>query len=272
MYEYLHSAIRSIDDDHIIFFEGLTIDYWPNGFSSGPGGSDYNDRQALSYHIYCPIQNATAEKEVACDAINDEFFFMRRQDVKRIGGAMIMTEFGASKDVLGDLYALQKNCKQADKFSQSWIYWQFKYYQDITTCTPVGESLYNADGTVVDDKLKVLSRTYPQAVAGSNIEYSFDQVSAHFELSYNLLSALPENELASTTVVYFNRQYHYPFGAQIEVTLAGGEAPVEVACGKLLDEGFVYFKQTDVTDSTDPVSITMTPCTLREMSSCTCKF
>ncbi len=48
LYEHLHRAIRAVDDDKIIFFEGLTIDYWPNGFTQGPGGAAYNDRQAFA--------------------------------------------------------------------------------------------------------------------------------------------------------------------------------------------------------------------------------
>lgn len=121
MYEHLHKAIRAVDDEKIIFFEGLTIDYFPNGFSAGPGGEAYNDRQALAYHIYCPVQDPSTKAEVACDAINDEFFAFRMRDVERLGGGMIMTEFGASEDVRGDIYALEKNVQQADKHLQSWI-------------------------------------------------------------------------------------------------------------------------------------------------------
>lgn len=79
-----------MDDEKIIFFEGLTIDYWyavrvcmyvciyfpvemicmyvcvhrPNGFSEGPGGADYSDRQALAYHIYCPLSQPTALSKI----------------------------------------------------------------------------------------------------------------------------------------------------------------------------------------------------------------
>lgn len=59
-----------------------------------------------------------------------------------------MTEFGAARDVRGDLVALTETVKLADSAQQSWMYWQFKYYQDITTCTPQGESLYEEDGSV----------------------------------------------------------------------------------------------------------------------------
>ena len=61
---------------------------------------------------------------------------------------MIMTEFGAAKDTRGDLLALSETVEMADEHRQSWMYWQFKYFQDITTCTPQGESLYNDDGSV----------------------------------------------------------------------------------------------------------------------------
>lgn len=79
LYAYLHTAIRAVDDAKIIFFEGLTIDYWPMGFSEGPGGVSYNDRQALAYHIYCPLQDPTVIGEKACELIDDEFFYMRQK-------------------------------------------------------------------------------------------------------------------------------------------------------------------------------------------------
>jgi hypothetical protein len=54
----LHKYIRTVDDDHIIFFEPATggniIGAFPLGYGTGPGGDAYNDRQALAYHVYCP--------------------------------------------------------------------------------------------------------------------------------------------------------------------------------------------------------------------------
>lgn len=78
LYKHLHNAIRTEDSEKIIFFEGLTIDYWPNAFTEGcPGGVEFNDRQALAYHIYCPIQDPSVPKEGLCNKINAEFFAMR---------------------------------------------------------------------------------------------------------------------------------------------------------------------------------------------------
>lgn len=50
----------------------------------------------------------------------------------------------------------------ADENLQSWIYWQFKGYHDITTQSSVAEGLWFANGTVNTDKVKMLSRTYAQ--------------------------------------------------------------------------------------------------------------
>ena len=137
LYEYLHGIIRKVDDEKIIFFEGLTIDYWQNGFTQGPGGTAYNDRQALAYHIYCPFaEPSTVAVELVCKAVDEEFFSRREKDSERLGTGLLMTEFGATKDVLGDLISLERVASLADKHQQSWVYWQLKYYQDLTTMTP----------------------------------------------------------------------------------------------------------------------------------------
>lgn len=58
-YRRLHRHVRAVDDDRVIMFEPATggniADALPVGMSHGPGGPAYNDRQALSYHIYCPF-------------------------------------------------------------------------------------------------------------------------------------------------------------------------------------------------------------------------
>lgn len=218
LYEHLHKAIREVDDEKIIFFEGLTIDYWPNAFTEGcPGGVEYNDRQALAYHIYCPIQDPSVPKEAVCNIIDKEFFTMRTKDADRIGAGMIMTEFGAAENIKGDIYALEKLMQLADEHQQSWMYWQFKYYNDITTCTPgtegsSTEALYYANGTVSEQKLNVLSRTYPMATAGILNSYNFDTVTSRFQMNYNITESIK-----GTTDIYFNHELHYPHGALVTI-------------------------------------------------------
>ncbi len=67
-----------------------------------------------------------------------------------------------------------------------------RYYHDITTCTPEGETMYYANGTVVESKLRVLSRTYPQVTAGALKSFKFDTASVVYaDGMFVLLSLLP---------------------------------------------------------------------------------
>lgn len=45
-----------------------------------------------------------------------------------------------------------------------WAYWQFKTFGDLTTSAGTGsEGFYDKNGTLQEDKVKALSRTYLQA-------------------------------------------------------------------------------------------------------------
>jgi endoglycosylceramidase len=243
LYQHVHNAIRKIDDQKIIFFEGLTIDYWPNGFDNAPGDASYNDRQVLAYHIYCPTDGSSKKLLMACDAIDDLFFAMRRKDADRLGIGMIMTEFGASEDIKTDLYLLDKLADLSDKFQQSWMYWQFKYYEDLTTCTPVGESLYNADGSVNQHKLTVLSRAYPQATAGKIDSYSYHLETRAFHFTYKPLdsaafSLKENNAVARTTTVYLNHEMSYPNGFHLKVKI--GDKEISGSSSSLNEDGMNF--------------------------------
>ena len=113
MYEYINSRIRAVDDQKIVMYEGLTYDYFQSGFTQAPGGPQYNDRQAYSYHIYCPLKNETTIEmtvnEFVCGKVDDLFFEKRKEDVARLGGGMIMTEFGAEMVINYQYYYISIN-------------------------------------------------------------------------------------------------------------------------------------------------------------------
>lgn len=52
---------------------------------------------------------------------------------------------------------------------KGWSYWQFKKFQDITTATSPAttESFYTEDGELEINKVRALSRSYAQAIAGN---------------------------------------------------------------------------------------------------------
>ncbi len=273
LYQYLHDIIRTVDDEKIIFYEGVTIDYWQSGFTQGPGDDKYSDRQAYAYHIYCPISNATMKLEFACDLINDEFFYMRMKDVERLNSGMIMTEFGAAEDTKGDIYAVKKMMDLTEKHVQSWIYWQYKYFQDITTCTPEGEGFYDEDGELYEDKVKVLSRAYPQIIAGAIDNYNFADVTRKLTLEYVLVDTSDSNVThdteSLTSVIYVNKQYDFKVGAK--VTINSNQDKVTVSCDNYTTNGLIQIIQKSdipVLAST-LLSLEIEPCLFAE--ACTCK-
>ena len=185
-----------------------------------------------------------------------------------------MTEFGAAEDILGDIFALQKTCELADRFTQSWLYWQFKYFQDITTCTPEGEALYFNNGTVCTDKLRVLTRTYPKAVAGHTISYEFSMITAEFMLSYYPLSiSLDKGSTAHTTQIYFNRELNYPHGVQVDLSFQSAlnfdASAFSVHCS---DDGIhvLIIQNSLVSDSTVVLNLRLTRCAVGSSAHCTC--
>jgi endoglycosylceramidase len=284
MYQHVAKMIREVDDEKIIFYEGLTIDYWPIGFQETPGGSEYDDRQALSYHIYCPLSDPSVKAEAACDVINSELFNNRQRDVERLGGGWLMTEFGASRDIKGDMYALNFLCEKMDKHQQSWMYWQYKYYNDITTCTPEGEALYLNNGTVAQDKLRVLSRSYPEVVAGTLLDYSFHvELSGLFTMNYQPWTASAStNPLARISSVYYNEELYYPKGVHVKLSYsdANGDAideealpdgtSVEVQCHNHRNVNLIHSASTAETAKDISVKVLLSPCVSSNRLTCTC--
>jgi endoglycosylceramidase len=63
-----------------------------------------------------------------------------------------------------------------------WSYWQFKKFQDLTTAASPAttESFYTEDGELEINKVRALSRSYAQAIAGI-IYFDFDCI--HFYLN-----------------------------------------------------------------------------------------
>jgi endoglycosylceramidase len=79
LYKRVHAAIRKVDDRHIILYQptvGISqtviSGISSTGFTEGPGGAAYNDRQLLSYHAYCPV--LTSDSKPASKALCDAYY------------------------------------------------------------------------------------------------------------------------------------------------------------------------------------------------------
>lgn len=69
-----------------------------------------------------------------------------------------------------------------------------------------------ANGTIIVENVRALSRTYAQAVAGSTIVNQFNSADSSFVLQY-----IASPDIQAPTLVYVASKWHYPKGYQITV-------------------------------------------------------
>ena len=96
-----------------------------------------------------------------------------------------MTEWGSLSNTGLDLAEMNHVLRLADDYLQSHIYWQYKDYHDITCTGDGGISLY-PEGEIQDDKVKILARTYAEAVAGQTKKMKFHEVRRRCETTMRL--------------------------------------------------------------------------------------
>ena len=99
-----------------------------------------------------------------------------------------------------------------DNYLQSWIGWSYKPFANITG--DCGYDFYDKNGTINLDLIKVVSRSYPQAVAGETKKIFFDHSTKKMELDYISCNC-------GETEIYFNQKLHYSEGFEIEISPAG---------------------------------------------------
>jgi endoglycosylceramidase len=219
-FERVIAAIRTVDREHIAFWESHL---WTSaaGIQDWMGlvhpVEDPAGNTGLSYHLYCtatlglpePILRAT---DVPC-SLSEEFALRTHQRAAgRNGSAMLLSEFGASDDVVD----IARVAALADQHMTSWDYWSYANWNDPTG-NPPAEGLFADDrdrpGSLKEDKALVLIRTYPQAVAGTPLSFSFDPDSADFTLAYRA-----DPSIHAPTVVFVPVKWHYAGGYVVTVT------------------------------------------------------
>ena len=68
-------------------FEATTTTLTSIGLTEGPGGPEYNDRQAYAYHIYCPFvkANGAPKFKAACWAFDTLITNIKAKHPKELG-------------------------------------------------------------------------------------------------------------------------------------------------------------------------------------------
>ena len=200
-------TILAGDPSGLIFDE--PDNYASRGFPTFIGPMDLPNL-VFNVHIYCGARSPVTGNPtnlLAC-AFQDARSLSRRAEdrpemasAQQPGGpAWFVTEFGATSSPA----LLSSITSKMDAQQVGWAYWSWKYYDDPTGSG--AESLVMADGHLRSTAL-VLSRTYPQAVAGVPISYDFSPTTGVFHLDY-----VPDHRIHAPTVIFVPTEIHYAHG------------------------------------------------------------
>ena len=202
-------TIQSVDSHHLTFAEPDI--YWVTGgnIPSQLGPLPFK-RVVFNFHVYCGDRSpVTGNPTDLLKCLQSEETAASEQEITRLsmasasqsaGPAGFMSEFGATTSV--PLAGFDVEWAGLDQLS--WIYWAWKYYDDPTGSS--AEGLVQPDGTY-SPVVTVLSRTYPQAVAGDPNSVIFNPFTGAFNMVY-----APTDAAHGVTTIAIAASEHYPNG------------------------------------------------------------
>ncbi|MGH8541987.1 MAG: cellulase family glycosylhydrolase, partial [Stenotrophobium sp.] len=203
------AAIRKADPRTLIWYEPNVI--FNNGVATDVG--NVGDTHAgFSFHDYCLTEPETSTN-TGCGTFDDLVFSNALSHVAATGDAILLTEFGANNDASN----LSAMVSRADSNMVGWQEWAYCECGDPTTSAAPGTEAIVVDpskpltgSNLNTGNLAVLSRPYPQAIAGTPKSYGFDAASGAFSLDYLTMRAdgqgsFPAN--AETIIALPARQY-----------------------------------------------------------------
>jgi endoglycosylceramidase len=232
LYNNLHAAIREQDSDGLFFFEPLVLESYENvlptrvtDFPPGGPGADLHTglgdgRSVFAYHSYCPSNPDGSPSHLPlCRELIHAAWKGVDRNLEHLGFTVggFLTEFGAVGDNETDVELLEWQTAKADDALQSWSYWTYKSFDDVTTQNSHTETFFNEDGSYQVPKIKALSRTYAQAIAGKPSAMSFDSSNGLFELTFQVSSASSSSCGDIITEIFMHMTFYYPNGWQISV-------------------------------------------------------
>ncbi len=176
------AAIRTADARHLAFYEpNLQFDV---GAATGHGQVD-DPNAGFSFHNYClgaaPGLPHVPDPINACRDVGETLVFRNAEaHSAETGAALLMTEFGDTEDP-----AIQSRVAElADRFMVGWTNWA---YMGSTGQIKIEDSKPPTPDNIRRDRLDAVVRPYPQLVAGTPLEYTWD--GERFQLAFSTRSA-----------------------------------------------------------------------------------
>jgi len=209
--ERVLAAIRKADPETLVWYAPLlTFD-----FGADTSIGDMGDASTgFAFNMYC-LADVVGGPASACGATYGLTLDNADRQSEQTGDALLMTEWAATND----LAKINEIADLADEHMVGWQQWHYCDCEDPTT-TGTGIQSVVSDPhqpprgeNVNRPKLKASSRPYPQAVAGTPLEYGFDRDSLRFELSYSAQTpagkTLPRKQLTEVFIppIHYHGRY-----------------------------------------------------------------
>jgi endoglycosylceramidase len=206
MYARVVPAIRRGDTSHLVVYEpNLLFDYGAATRVHQPADS----RAVLGFHDYCLGALLPGGSESSGCSIDDELVLRNAlQYGARSGDGLLLGEWGGASGPVD----VARMVALADKYLLPWNYWFYGSVVMDPHRPPVGTNVNWA-------LLKLLVRPYPQVVAGTPTDISYNAQTHHFTTSY--ATTLPDGRRSgSLSSTIFIPDLQYPDGYTL--TIRGG--------------------------------------------------
>ena len=179
--------------------------YTGTGFDHVPGGDEYANRSALSFHYYCNTfvpsygSKPTMTKVVCDDIVKKLVFSSIAKELGTIGGSAVMTE-GMACDT--STPEKEQECQEV----------MTALDQHLFSWTDYGVS-QGAKWEPSPAQQAAWARTFARATAGNPVNMTFDAATAAFEYCYDI-----DLSIEAPTEIFASRKYYYTNGTAVRTT------------------------------------------------------
>ncbi|CAN5251823.1 hypothetical protein BH24ACT23_BH24ACT23_05180 [soil metagenome] len=182
------AAIRKTDRRTLVWYAPLLLFDFGADTSHGDTG---DQRAGFAFNMYCLAEvfpdQASAIGDGVCDTGYGLTLANAEDQSAETGDALLLTEYAATDD----LAAVEDVAEAADEAMIGWQQWHYCDCDDPTTTGTTVQSLVSDANkpprgrNLNRNKLRVSSRPFPQAVAGTPLAYDFDRDQKRFDLTYS---------------------------------------------------------------------------------------
>ncbi|MDQ2676353.1 MAG: cellulase family glycosylhydrolase [Actinomycetota bacterium] len=214
--ERVIAAIREVDQESLVWYAPFLV----FDFGADTSLADTGDENAgFAFNVYCLADALPSALGAGpeCDAGYNLAFGNAEAQTEATGDALLMTEYAATQDT-------ETIARVAELADQAMIGWQQWHYCDCDDPTTTGTGIQSvvADPSqpprgdnVSRPKLRISSRPYPRAVAGTPLEYGFEPDTREFHLTYSTRDPGGERLPRRTRTEIFVPPIHYRDGYDV---------------------------------------------------------